>query len=119
MIRELAQGIDGLVTIAVALPGQAVRTVAYLPSEERNKLIKAVQGKLPLGNDMHDNYYFENPQLFKMPKSFREPGPALTPSPVARGLHTLGAYKEGPLTKALPYIAVGIAGLVAYNIIKK
>lgn len=44
MIHELAQGIDGLVTIAAVLPGQALRTFAAIH-------------KIPLGG----NYYLEAP----------------------------------------------------------
>ena len=96
MIRELAQGFDGLVTIAGALPGQAFRTLDAIRH-------------IPMGDDnMSQNYYFGNPQIFKMPRKFRQPGPPLTPG--------LGAYKEDSLTKALPYIAVGVAGIVAYNV---
>lgn len=103
MIRELAQGIDGLFTIATVLPLQAVRTFAAISPEDR----KALLARLPMGDDMTGNYYFGNPQLFKMPKAFREPGPSL------------GAFKEGSVAKALPYIAIGIAGIVAFNILKK
>ena len=111
MIHELAQGIDGLLTIAMVLPGQAVRTFAAISPGDR----KALMARLPMGDDMTENYYFGNTQLFKMPKKFRVPGPAITPSVISPGAHSLGEFKEGSLSKALPYIAVGIAGLVAYN----
>lgn len=89
------------------------------------------------------NYYFGNPQLFKMPRHFREPGPPLTPSPIARGAHSLGSdyimepgarlevgphgklyesmgqVKESTLTKAIPYVAGGVILLVAYNMFLK
>ena len=65
---------------------------------------------------MKDNYYFGNPQIFKMPTYFRTPGPPLTPSVVAPTEHALGAFKEGTVARALPYIAVGIAAFVGYNI---
>ena len=117
MIRELTQGIDGIVTIAYYLSGQAVRTVAMLPEPDKKALIAAIKSKLPLGDDMNrDGYYFGNPQLFKMPKQFREPGPALTPSVIARGSSSLG---EDSLDKALPIIALGIAAIVGYNIFVK
>jgi hypothetical protein len=103
MIRELAQGIDGLVTIAMVLPWQAVRTFASISPGDR----KALLARLPMGDDMRDNYYFGNPQIFKMPKKFRRSSPGF------------GAFEEGSVSKALPYIAVGIAGIVAYNILKK
>ena len=68
---------------------------------------------------MRDNYYFGNPQIFKMPKKFRTPGPPLTPSVVAPPSEALGAFQEGSVARALPYIAVGIAALVGYNILFK
>ena len=125
MIREIGQGIDGIVTIARYLPGQVVRTVAMLPESDKRALIAAIKSKLPLGDDMNDDgYYFGNPQLFKMPRHFREPGPPLTPSPIARGKHSLGAhgvgaFKEGTIARALPFIALGIAAIIGYNIFVK
>jgi hypothetical protein len=98
MIRELAQGIDGLVAIAVTLPGQAIRTFDAIRH-------------VPMGDTM-ENYYY-TPQLFKMPAKYRRPAPPTESSP------PIGAFEEGTVTKALPYIALGIAGIVAYNIIKK
>lgn len=64
---------------------------------------------------MNENYYFGNPQLFKMPRYFRTPGPPLTPSPIAAGKHSLSAFEEGSGTKALPYIVGGVALVIAYN----
>ncbi len=57
-----------------------------------------------------ENYYFGNPQLFKMPKAFRTPTPPLTPSRI-----TLGSFGEGGLA---PYIVLGIAGFIAYKLVK-
>ena len=45
-------------------------------------------------------YYFDNPQLYKMPPVYVE----------------MGAAEEDTLTKALPFIAGGIALFVAYNV---
>lgn len=89
MIKGLTDGIEGLVSIAIHAPGQAVRTFAALPPDERQAI---------LGDDM-SNYYFGNPQLFKMP--------------------AMGAFKEGTFRKALPFIAGGIALIVAYNMFVK
>jgi len=94
VIKGLAEGIDGLVTIAVNAPGQIVRTIA----------------QLPVGDDMNQGYFFDSPQLFKMPKKFVEPSPRLTASPVG---------SDDMATKALPYVAGGIALFVAYNIFFK
>lgn len=103
MIDELAQGIHGLVTIGTTLPRQVWRTAIMLPSAERAALLRRVG----LGGSMvGESYFFETPQLYRMPAQFPRSGNG--PPPV-------GAYKEGSLTKALPYIAGGIALVVAYN----
>jgi len=89
VIRELAQGIDGLVTIALVLPGQALRTYAAVHNIPQ-----------PLGDTMKDNYYYGNPQLFKMPPGFQ----------------SQGAFDT---SKAIPYVAIGVAGLIAYSMFFK
>lgn len=88
MIRELSQGIDGLATIAVVLPGQALRTYAAVRSIPE-----------PLGDTMKENYYYV-PQLFKMPTGFQ----------------SQGAFDT---SKAIPYVAIGVAGLIAYSMLSK
>lgn len=40
MMREMAQGIDGLVTIALHAPGQAARTFMMMPPADRAALLK-------------------------------------------------------------------------------
>ena len=109
-LDPIAQGADGIVTLALNVPRQAYRTFSIITPEDRISIIK----KLGLGNDM-ETYFFDNPQLFKMPKPFTVPGPALTDSPIARGASSIGAFEEGTLTKAVPWIAMGIAGIIAYN----
>ena len=76
MIRELAQGVDGLVTIAIHAPGQAVRTIAALPPTEREALTQLVKQRLGLGDDtMSKSYYYNVPQLYKLPPVFtKSPG---------------------------------------------
>lgn len=96
ILDQIASGINGLVTIATHAPGQAWRIYQQLPPEDKQALLE----RAGLGDTVSQNYYYENPQLFKMPAS----------SP--RGM---GEFKEGSLTKALPYIAGGIALVVAYN----
>ena len=86
----LARGLDGAVTIAAALPGQAFRAVK-------------VFGPQVLGDDMSKSYYYQVPQLYKMPTHLS--GLAQPP-------------KSGAI-KALPFIALGIVGIVAYSLWKK
>ncbi len=69
------------------------------------------------------SYYFGNPQLYKMPAWYREPLPDLTPSDLSPTIAYddigVGVYQEDSLTKAIPFIAGGIALLVVYNILRK
>ena len=113
MIDGLIQGADGLVTLATEGPRQAVRIFRSLPPDDRAALLKRV-GLGATEDTM--SYYYGNPQLFKMPAVFRKPGPPLTPQ---RELRDLGAFKEDALSKALPVIAIGIAGVVLYNMFLK
>ncbi len=62
----IAAGIDGAITIVHELPGQAWRTYQAIPASDQ----KALRQKVGLGMD---NYYFGNPQLFKMPGSKKGP----------------------------------------------
>lgn len=62
---------------------------------------------------MNKPYYYQVPQLYKMPRKYGS-----APSQYYPELPAVGEYKEGSLTKALPYIAGGIAALVVYNIIR-
>lgn len=130
MLKELAQGINGITSIAYHLPGQAVRTWMAIPDQDRQAIIN----KLGLGDDMSQGYFFGNPQLFKMPAAFREMSPALTTSsvplsadymlapgarleigPHGKPYETLGEVKEDTLTKALPFIVGGIVLVIGYN----
>lgn len=87
MLRELAQGAQGLAEIVYHAPGQAVRTFSMLPPDDRGAIIKAVKAKIPLG----EGYFYDGPVQ-------------------------VGAFKEDKLTKALPAIVIGIVLFVGYNI---
>lgn len=77
MIKELAQGIEGIVSIAINAPSQAIRTLSQIPSSDRDAVINSIKSRIPIGD---------------------------------------ASYKESSLSKALPFIATGIAGIVIYNI---
>lgn len=141
MLREIGQGISGLAEIAYYLPKQTVRTIAALPDPYRQAIIQRIQ-RITKEFLMSKGYFFNEPQLFKMPEKFIQPGPPLTESPTARssslgddddpyvmpypggrlevGPHghlyeTMGAFQEDTLKKALPYIVAGIVGIIGYN----
>jgi len=62
--------VSGAASIAYHLPGQAARTVALLPEDDRKYILGLVKERLSLGSDGM-NYYYQVPQLFKMPKGLR------------------------------------------------
>jgi hypothetical protein len=87
----LARGIDGAVTIATSLPGQAARSAKIFAPRV-------------LGNDGDDMkpYYYQTPQLYKMPAHM--------------ALSDIAKPPESTAIKALPVIAAGIIGIVVYNL---
>jgi len=120
---SIIDGIDGAVSIAYHLPGQVVRTL------REPQVIDFIKERISMSG-----YYGGNPQLFKMPAAFRKQagplqdptpmsGPYVMPDPGGRlevGPHgklyeTMGAFEQDSLKKVLPFIAIGIAGIVAYN----
>ncbi len=113
ILDGLAAGADGLVTLAIESPGQAVRILRAFTPEERAAIFKRlpipprVRAVFGLGDTMNGESYYYNPALFKMPAYYRRPVPPL------------GAFKEGSLTKALPFIALGIVAIVGYNMFVK
>ena len=61
------------------------------------------------------SYYFETPQLFKMPKRFTGSRQVLSGMGGCSCQRGVGAFEP---KDALPYVAAGIAGIVIWNMIR-
>lgn len=102
---------NALISLAKHVPLRVVQTLRY-PSVQ-NEVIEALGDSMP---------YYYNTQLFKMPPGVLGPFPPISDRPFdvppksGCACKGMGDAQEDTLTKALPFIATGIAAIVGYNI---